>query len=147
MLAVNVGHRDYGYKSALLQHIPYTQSIAADRPYIKRNVGKYLLIAGGVVLAYLILDPSLVEAASPLIDTSPIDKLTSVLYDALRKVSLYIATPLLAWSGITLATSGTNTGRRTMAKEVGKWTVVGLGVIVGAPWLATMIFKLWVGIF
>lgn len=140
---VNVGHKDYGYKNAHPLSIP-TITI---QPVVKKNIMNGLLFAGGVALAYLILDPNIVDAARPVIDTSPIDRLTDVLYDALLKVSLYIATPLLAWSGITLATSGTNTGRRTMAKEIGKWTIVGIGVIVGAPWLASMIYKLWVGIF
>ncbi len=145
-VCVNVGHRNYDYKCINPRYV------ANPIPLIVPTVKKYgalsiVLAVGGVALAYLVLDPSIIEAASPYIDTAPIDKLTGILYDALVKVALYIATPLLAWSGITLATSGTNVGKRTAAKQIIQWTAIGLGLIVGAPWLATMIFKIWNGIF
>lgn len=147
MLVVNVGHRDYGYRNRYEFGVTNYMPVTLTGKPITKNYVKGFLLAGGITLAYLFLDPIITEAATPYIDTSPIDKLTDILYDALLKVSLYIATPLFAWSGITLATSGTNAGKRTMAKQIAQWTAIGLGVIVGAPWLASLVYKIWVGIF
>lgn len=81
------------------------------------------------------------------INTDPLKKLFNTIYYAMLRVVLYLTIPVWAWVGITLAFSGANVERRTLAKKIGSGLVIGVGFVVASPWIANQIYNLWVHVF
>lgn len=88
-----------------------------------------------------------VTTTAGLIDADPLKKFFHEIYYSLLRIILYLTIPVWAWVGVTLAFSGANVERRTMAKKIGSALIIGVGFVVGAPWIANQIYNLWVHVF
>lgn len=145
-MKVMVGNKNYGYKN-LSNDFSYTQIL--DH-YIKNVAPKYentsenlklinKILGNTTKVACLVIPLAVglphVSFAQDLIDTQPIDILMVEGWRLILKVGGYLLLPVLGWCGWNLLASGTSPEKRTVAKNIAIYSVLGYLTIAGAPWL------------
>lgn len=165
-MKVCVGTRETGYqpihKSLLEDYLldisnKYEGSfVEENRKFIKdylsgKDLSKYLTIGASLFYASLallgLMSGDVVHASGGIINMNPLDKFFKEVYWTMFKVIMYVSTPVWAWVGIILSTSGANQEKRTLAKKIGTSLVVGTGISASAPWATRQLFNLWKFIF
>jgi hypothetical protein len=134
-------------------NIRLARDIIAGKKIDIKKYGKFIAIATAVVAAFVAFGVDPISAASlhdvPVtghIDLSPLDRFFKEVYFNMLKGLMYILTPVYAYIGYVLVGAGSNAGKRTQAKSIAVWSTIAAGVVAGAPWLAKMVYQLWVHI-
>lgn len=144
-MKINIGHRDYGYRdlacnidvNAVLQEMIDNQDVQIVPSY-GRNFNHIVKLAAAVGAGLVVALPHSAFAAG--IDLTPVDRVVNEGYWTLAKVGGLLATPFLAWAGLSLM-PGTSAGR-TKAKVIGFSVGGGILVVCGAPWAGHQLWNM-----
>lgn len=114
-------------------------------------IGKTLVVVGiGTAFFILTADPTQaatvfapsVPADTGLIDLGPLKILEHKAYITMLEAMGIILAPVYAWCGFVVVGAGTNTGKRTMGKQLAIWSTVAALIVAAAPWAGAAMMKL-----
>lgn len=146
MTTINIGHRNYGYKS--IEAPCTTPVVTVNKPSIDWK--KYIpVLAAGAVAAFVSLNSDPVSAAmiAPEIDIRPIEDFSRSIYWSMVKGVFWFSLPVYGWIGYVFAFSGNNSGKRSAAKITFFSLLGGTAFLIGAPWIGWQVFEITKNIF
>lgn len=107
---------------------------------------KKLTVIGGVVCLTALTGEVTTAFAMPpgqSIPLGPVDYVFGVAYWTMVKIASLVGAPLGAWAGYNLTIGGAEEHKRTIAKKIGKYCIIGAGVMMLAPWGWDQIMNVW----